>query len=53
MPDQEAVEHPESFASYEEEAAAQDPRVGGGSPQTAPEVKPKVMVLDLLRAVFR
>jgi hypothetical protein len=52
MPDQEAVEYPESFVSVEEMAAANDPRVGSGTPQSAPEVKPKVTFVDRLRAVF-
>lgn len=53
MPDQEAVENPESFASYEEEAEAQDERVGSGTPETAPEVKPKVTIADRLRGLVR
>jgi hypothetical protein len=53
MPDQEAVEYPESFASDEEMAAAHDPNVGDGTPWTAPEVRPKVTIVDRLRALFR
>lgn len=53
MPDEEAQTYPESFASEEEMADAHDPDIGDGTPRTAPEVKPKVTIVDRLRALFR
>ena len=53
MADKEAYENPESFASDEEMAEAHDPEVGDGTPETAPEVTPRLKLGERIKLALQ
>jgi hypothetical protein len=53
MPDQEAKDNPESFVSDEEMYEAAAPDVGDGTPETAPEVTPKLSLRERVKLALQ